>query len=644
MAKRNSRNQFGSAEPGSAPPPQTRTVATVVTGCVCLALLGWILRSGDRAEGAETPAPIPLPTGHAQSPGSSASTVVVEASRLPDPRRDGWNSEVLHDATNRQLKKLAKLVTEQYAKGKRTSIAELSAIVDATFACGDLSPAALQEIFDDGNLVVRRAAPDVAASAATHRGIEGFAAALHGFLRPLNRTGDVRVALKQFRIDGSGQNIATVVHFEAGGVGPGGAVQINATWDCQWAGGAGKTPPRLVALAVRDYEQTTSAAGRLFADCTDAVLGGEHAWRDQLRHGLGHWLARFETELGITFDGHHGLAVGDVNGDGLDDVYLCQPGGLPNRLLVQNPDGTVTDRAAEAGVDLLDETRAALIVDLDNDGAQDMVLAGWRQLLVYAGDGKGAFEIRAEIAGLFQYSLAAADYDGDGDLDLYACNYSPKSDKERSDDLGRFGRPVPFHNATNGGRNKLMRQDTGWTFVDVIDEVGMGPTNNRWSYAASWEDYDNDGDLDLYVANDFGHNNLYRNDGGRFTDVADETGAVDANFGMSVTWSDINRDGRMDLYIANMFSAAGQRITAQEGFRRSVATGDMALFRRMARGNTFLESVPGEPAAFHDVSDDVGTTMGRWSWGSLFADVNNDGHDDLLVTNGFLTHELEDDL
>ncbi len=626
-----------------------RTVATLITGCVCLALLVWILWPNDRTDESEVRGPALPPTERARTPApvpepvSTSSTVVAEAPGLPDPRHDGWTSEALHDATNRQLKKLAKLLTARVAGGDQARDAGLGKIVDKAFSCRDLHPSAPEEAFDDGNLVVRRAAPDLLPSGA-HDGPGGFVAAVDGLLRPLKRAHDARIALKQFRIDVSGPRVATVVHFEAGGAGPDGAVQINATWDCEWAPAEGEAPPRLAALAVRDYEQTTAASGRLFADCTEAVLGGERAWRDQLRYGLGHWLARFETELGIIFDGHHGLAVGDVNGDGLDDVYLCQPGGLPNRLLIQNADGTVTDRSAAAGVDLLDETRAALLVDLDNDGAQDLVLAGWRQLLVYGGDGRGAFEIRAQIDGLFQFSLAAADYDGDGDLDLYVCNYSPKSDKDRSEELGRFGRPVPFHNATNGGRNKLMRQDEGWTFVDVIDEVGMGPTNNRWSYAASWEDYDNDGDPDLYVANDFGHNNLYRNDGGHFTDVAEAAGAIDANFGMSVSWSDINRDGRMDLYIANMFSAAGQRITAQAGFRRGVATGDMALFRVMARGNTFLQSVPDDPAAFHDVSDDVGTTMGRWSWGSLFADVNNDGRDDLLVTNGFLTHELEDDL
>ncbi len=84
--------------------------------------------------------------------------------------------------------------------------------------------------------------------------------------------------------------------------------------------------------------------------------------------------------------------------------------------------------------------------------------------------------------------------------------------------------------------------------------------------AASWEDYDQDGDLDLYVANDFGRNNLYRNDDGQFVDVAAEAGVEDISAGMSVSWGDYNNDGQADLYVGNMFSSAGNRVTYQRQF------------------------------------------------------------------------------
>lgn len=630
-----------------------RVISITIAACFALALLAWMMgRTVNDRRLPTTPHSAPSPPSASDPittpPSPVANTEILNTVSshdpvLPDPAKDGWNSEALHEATNRQLKQLAKLLAKIHADTEpRDFDASLGKIVAPSFGCGPLHPARLDQIFDDDLFVIHRAAAaaDTSSHSPTHQGVEGFATAVTALLKPLRNAASIRVGLKQFRIDTSGATPTTVVHFEASGATPVDARQINATWRCRWARGTGGEPPQLSGLVVDDYEQSAIAGlGRtLFTDCTDAVFAGDTAWREQLRHGVAEWLARFEFQLGVTYDGHHGLAVGDVNGDGLDDVYLCQPGGLPNLLLVQNPDGTVTNCAADGGVDILDETRAALIVDFDNDGAQDLVAASLRKLLVFAGDGKGNFSLKAELDGLFQHSLAASDYDSDGDLDLFVCNYSPDHDP----DGNRFGRPIPFHNATNGGPNLLLRLDGNWQFTDVIDTVGMGPTNNRWSYAAAWEDYDNDGDLDLYVANDFGHNNLYRNDGGHFEDVAEAAGAVDANFGMSVTWSDINHDGRMDLYVSNMFSAAGNRITTQPGFREAVDTDDMSVFHRMARGNSFLESTGA--SSFRDSSDTAGTTMGRWSWGSLFADLNNDGHDDLLVTNGFLTQDLEDDL
>jgi hypothetical protein len=188
----------------------------------------------------------------------------------------------------------------------------------------------------------------------------------------------------------------------------------------------------------------------------------------------------------------------------------------------------------------------------------------------------------------------------------------------------------------------LFRNDGDWTFIDATEETGLDAGNGRWSLAAAWEDYDNDGDSDLYVVNDFGHNNLYRNDRGRFTEVADMAGVVDANQGMSVTWADYNNDGWMDVYVSNMFSAAGNRVTRQPSFMPNQSRDTTGLFQQLAKGNTLLENLG--DGTYRDVSLDTGVTMGRWAWASLFADVNNDGWEDLLVTNGYLTQESSDDL
>jgi hypothetical protein len=188
----------------------------------------------------------------------------------------------------------------------------------------------------------------------------------------------------------------------------------------------------------------------------------------------------------------------------------------------------------------------------------------------------------------------------------------------------------------------LFRNEGNWQFQDATSEVGLDHNNDRWSFSAVWEDYDNDGDLDLYVANDFGRNNLYRQENGRFKDVAGSASAEDINFGMSASFGDYNRDGWMDLYVSNMFSAAGGRITYQPQFKQGVSSELKAAYQQMARGNTLLRNAG--DGTFQDVSDEAGVTVGRWAWASLFADVNNDGWEDILVANGFVTGKMPDDL
>ena len=153
---------------------------------------------------------------------------------------------------------------------------------------------------------------------------------------------------------------------------------------------------------------------------------------------------------------------------------------------------------------------------------------------------------------------------------------------------------------------------------------------------------------DLYVANDFGRNNLYRNDAAagsqrRFVDIAAAAGVEDTAAGMSVAWGDYNRDGRMDIYVGNMFSAAGNRVAYQRNFVASRDPAITAGLQRMARGNS-LFAAGEKSAAFTDVSSSAGVTMGRWAWSSAFADLNNDGWEDIVVSNGYLTNEREVDL
>ena len=127
-----------------------------------------------------------------------------------------------------------------------------------------------------------------------------------------------------------------------------------------------------------------------------------------------------------------------------------------------------------------------------------------------------------------------------------------------------------------------------------------------------------------------------RNDGeAGFRDVTGETGTADVGFGMGVSWGDYDGDGRQDLYVSNMFSKAGERITAGiEGLD--------ARFAKMARGNTLFRNLG--DGRFEDVTMEAGVAMGRWAWGALFTDFQNDGLPDLVVPNGFVTGEDQDDL
>ena len=248
-----------------------------------------------------------------------------------------------------------------------------------------------------------------------------------------------------------------------------------------------------------------------FSDVSRAVLGDNASYRDQLSRGVDYWRGRLEANYGVDPNGNQGLALGDVNGDGLDDLFVAQQGGLPNRLFVQNPDGTFRDVSKEAGVDWMETCRSALIIDLDGDGDRDLVMAqGW-YLMVMENDGEGKFRVAMQQRSAANlYSLAAADYDGDGDLDLFCCGRNPGREMDAPE--GILGTPIPYHDANNGGPNIFWENDGAGKLRDVTAAVGLDVHNRRYSYAASWEDYDDDGDMDLYVANDFGRNNLYRND------------------------------------------------------------------------------------------------------------------------------------
>jgi len=428
--------------------------------------------------------------------------------------------------------------------------------------------------------------------------------------------------LKLKVIENDGQT--TRVHAEANRDGS----EYSATWNCQWTK---DSPPRLESLKVENFE-TVFSAGHWFNDITKTVIGANERFEAQVLHGIDHWAQRITRIGDLSMAGHHGLAVGDVNGDGLEDIYVCDGGSLPNQLYLQQADGTAKELAADWGVDWLEDSRSALLVDLDNDGDQDLVVATIAMIAFAENIGNQGFELRGGFGGApYPFSLSAADYDSDGDLDIYTCVYSAGDQPTKRGFEARS--PIPFNDAENGGRNILLSNLGNFQFADVTRQVGLDQNNTRWSFAAAWEDYDRDGDPDLYVANDFGRNCLYLNDKGQFSSLAGKAGVEDMAAGMSVAWGDTNRDGASDLLVGNMYSSAGQRVAFQRNYQ--------AGKKRMARGNSLFTATGG---GFRDTSIESGITNGGWAWSSGFADLNNDGWQDLVVANGYLSNTRDDDL
>lgn len=575
---------------------------------------------------------------------------------IDNPAADGWPTEAFHELAKEQLKKIAHFI-------EKREPAEIDGVAADSFSSARLVPSQLDLVFQDSMLRVERGVASVeAAEQATDptAGDVPLRRALQEFAEVLPRSDGARCEFKIVSVRKSGDVVTTRQYVSCSSSGSEQALEVHAQWQAQWLlpagtneaasrpGGNSAEParlPRLFHLQSMDFERVTKvhAARSLFADCTASAIGGNRCYAEQFLQGLNHWLERIQDNRYFPLLGAAGIAVGDVDGDGRDDLYVCQEGELPNRLFLGQADGTAHEMSQSAGVDWLAATRSALLVDLDNDGDQDLVAGLIGAVVLAANDGRGTFDVRQVLAVADDVmSLSASDYDRDGDLDIYVCvNYAndwlgPASAQSMAATSPSF----VYHDANNGGPNSLFRNDENWRFANVTEEVGLDSNNRRYSLAAAWEDFDNDGDSDLYVANDYGRNNLFRNDltpegGVRFTDVAAEMGAEDSASGMSVAWADVNHDGWQDLYVSNMFSSAGQRVTEQQEFKPGTATDVRTRLQRFARGNTLLLNQADR--AFQDVSESAGVTLGRWAWGSNFVDVNNDGWDDLVVANGYIT-------
>ena len=412
--------------------------------------------------------------------------------------------------------------------------------------------------------------------------------------------------------------------------------QISADWASEWK----QTPDGrwlLTAIQAGTSERSHSNVAA-FEDVSEAAFGQNASFHEQLKFGTEVWRTRMDAASGMDVYGQQGLAVGDYDGDGLEDFYLTQPGGLPNRLFRNLGNGQFADVSAEAGLDALDGSSAAFFSDVDNNGTQDLiVILSTGQPLLFLNGGSGSFRLSrlGFPVGVRPGAVGGClgDYDLDGYLDLYVTAYLwPNAASQL---------PRPYYDATNGPPNVLYRNLGNATFEDVTSRTGLGENNNRFSHACTWADYDQDGLPDLFVANDFGRKNLYRGQGdGQFRDVAEQAGIEDAGAGMSVAVGDYDGDGWEDVYFGNMWSSAGRRVTMQRDFKLDSPDAPKDIYRRHARGNSLFRS---ERSDFEDVTIASGVEMGRWAWCSDFLDFDNDGNLDIYIVNGFVTGTEKDD-
>lgn len=630
--------------PANTEPSQFRSLACMLSPRSRAALALALLAGCGGGTEAPPPAPAPADSGESAAAPSSAEEVLAKVAEregdlfdpsLPpragwmeddllrrDPAYDGWTSEVLQGLAKESLQRLLAALEA----GESTWTEELDPGFEGAPA---LVPAEPERISAAGGARVRRGT-----------------CTPQGPLLPLDRRfGELlafygpgeppREAHKIVGVELSGGGrFVTRALLELSARRGSRRMQQNLTWELEWvtSGQGDERRVRLTALRPGSYEDVALPAP-LFADVTTSVFGGVPRFDQELRKGVDQYHMHSDRLFGQSFLGMQGLAVGDLTGDGLDDVYVCMHGGIPNRLFARRADGTVEDVSAASKLDFLDVTRSALILDFDGDGFRDLAAAIGNSVVVCYNSGRGTFLKRRRVWLTSEssedfYSLSAADPDGDGDLDIYAVRYVAGGV------VG--GVPTPYYDAQNGASNVFWRNDGPGQWSDATGEVGLDQDNSRFSLASVWEDFDQDGDVDLYVTNDFGRNNLYQNEGGHFRDVAGEAGASDQASGMGATVADVDRDGDTDLYVSNMFSSAGLRVASQHDLYMGGRHQELHrnyLFH--ARGNTLLLN-QGD-GTFSDATEQAGVALGRWAWGAVFCDFQNDGLADIYVPNGFVT-------
>ena len=338
-----------------------------------------------------------------------------------------------------------------------------------------------------------------------------------------------------------------------------------------------------------------------------------------------------------------GLAWGDYDNDGDDDLFLVSAGGalnIPDDQLLpcelyENLGGKF--RKSSSFPDLRIRGMSAAWGDSDNDGDLDLAVSGYNSLQLFENRSDSRERIFHEVESFpnprgFWTGISWSDFDHDGDLDLHVCNYVQYRERmedhlKGSDQLGTFV-PYTLNPASyEAGLNMLLRNDGARGFTNVAEELGVTNPTGR-SLSALWHDFDDDGWQDLYVANDVSDNIFYRNTGGRFEDISHAAWVADYRSAMGLAAGDYDRDGDDDLFITHWI--------AQEN---ALYENHWADFNRKGQTQPGAKQYP---LRFTDVNEMRG--LGQPSlpfvgWGTEFADFDADGWMDLIVANGSTIEE-----
>ncbi|MBC2606253.1 VCBS repeat-containing protein [Pelagicoccus albus] len=343
------------------------------------------------------------------------------------------------------------------------------------------------------------------------------------------------------------------------------------------------------------------------------------------------WSSRFrEFTLGAV---SVGIASGDLNGDGRPDLYAVNKTG-PNGLFIQTDEPFVfennTEESGTSGTDSW-ETGVSL-VDIDNDSDLDIYLCVYdapNQL--YLNDGSGHFREAAAEFGLdlSDASVMASfcDYDRDGDLDVYIQTNI-----------------LEFARHTKGSPDYLYRNNGDNTFTDVSSDSGIWGRSQ--GHSATWWDYNNDGWMDLYVANDFETpDRFYKNNGdGTFTDSIEELIPLSTFFSMGSDLGDLDNDGWMDFMVADMEAADHYKdMTGMEERSRGIWDTESVfdLTPQYARNAIYLNTGLDR---FREAAYLFGVPGTNWTWSVKLRDLDNDGWLDLYITNGMVRNLIDADL